>query len=92
MVPTSTPNAVPPCRCEGGSAWTGEIVGEPIERLVHTGTAVTDVAEQLGLGEYSVGKGERVFVERRRWRPWLELAREVVVEREQCVVAEEPRR
>jgi hypothetical protein len=48
------------------------------------------VAEEFDLGEHTVRKGVGVLVKGLWWFPWPELGGEVVVERRQRVVREEP--
>src|SRR5580704_8789445 len=67
------------------------VLRDGLQRSQHSRAAERDVSEELGLRENTVGKAEGVFVEGFRWCPCLELAREVVVERQQRVVAQEPR-
>src|SRR5262249_30870447 len=68
----------------------GHLLGEAVKGLAYPAAAPVDVPEKLGLGEPAVGEAVGVVV-KRLWRcPRLELAGQVIVERIQRVVAEEP--
>ena len=71
--------------------WPGRrLLGECADGSAHPAAAVVDVPQEFGLREHPVGKGSGVLVEW-SWRvPRLELGCEVVVEREQRVVSQEP--
>src|SRR5215475_10634504 len=75
-------------------AWkwpSGHLLGEAVKGLAYAAAAPIDVPEKLGLREPPVGEAVGVVV-KRLWRcPRLELASQVIVERTQRVVAEEPR-
>jgi hypothetical protein len=70
---------------------SGYLLGEAVKGLAYAASAPVDVSEKLGLGEPAVGETVGVVVKRLRRCPRLELASQVIVERIQRVVAEEPR-
>src|SRR5215831_17110725 len=74
-------------------AWkwpSGHLLGEAVKGLAYAAAAPVDVPEKLRLSEPAVGEAVGVVV-KRLWRcPQLELASQVIVERVQRVVAEEP--
>jgi len=75
----------------GARKWpSGHLLGEAVKGLAYPAAAPVDVPKKLGLSEPAVGEAVGIVV-KGLWRcPRLELASQIVVERIQRVVAEEP--